>query len=91
MPFAALLVALTGPVVIRAMIALGLGVITYVGFSALVSTVTGYVQSSYASLPLAALQLLALGGWNTAIGILLGAFATRVALISASRLGRVAA
>ncbi|MBK6279114.1 MAG: DUF2523 domain-containing protein [Gammaproteobacteria bacterium] len=89
--WAQLMVALAGAMATRAAIAVGIGWITYAGFTALVSALTSSVLTAWGGLSGSTLQFLALSGANTAIGIVLGAYAVRATLVALPRLGKVSA
>lgn len=89
--FAAWLLELAWPVVKRVLVALGIGAISYSGLSLLGSQVQGLVQGYWGGLPAVALQLLTLGGFSQAVGILLGALSARIALVAVGRIGKLAA
>lgn len=78
-----------GALVKRALLALGLGIITYSGLQAAFDTVQAQVISNYGQMSGASLQLADLAGVGQTIGILLGALAARVGIAVVSRIGRV--
>jgi hypothetical protein len=69
----AALVGLTGPIVARALVALGFSVVTITGVTLVISTLKSSVLSNFGAAPLAALQLIGLGGGWIALGLLFGA------------------
>lgn len=78
-----------GALVKRALLALGLGIITYSGLQAAFSAVQAQVIANYGLISGASLQLADLAGVGQTIGILLGALAARVGIAVVSRIGRV--
>ena len=88
--FANLMVALAGSMAARALLAVGIGWVTYAGFTALVAQLTSAVLSSWGGISGSVLQVLALGGVPTAIGVVLGAYALRATLAGVAKLGKVA-
>lgn len=76
------LVAIATPLVGRVMLALGMGFVTYQGLDALVSAAQSAVIGAYGSMTGPIIQFLGLTGVGQAIGIILSAITTRVALLS---------
>lgn len=83
MTAAAWLLALIGPLVIRGIIALGFTAVTFTGVTALVATLVSSAQTSWASMPAAVLQLVALSGIPEVMGMLFGALTARVTMWAA--------
>ncbi len=81
---AGFIIAITGPVVLRIMMVLGLSVITFTGVTDLVQQLIGSAQSSWGALPSQVLGLAALAGVPEALGIICGAFAARATLWAAT-------
>lgn len=84
--FAGLLQGIAGPVVKKALSALGIGVVSYAAINAALSAVTAAVQSSYGSMTGDVAGILGLAGIGQAIGILLGAMAARISYAQLSKL-----
>ena len=82
------LVAVAGPVVKRAMIALGFGVVSYAGMAAALDAALSAAKSAWAGLSgfPEALALVQMAGVNTAASIIAGALVARVALQSLKKL-----
>lgn len=80
MAFQAMIIALVVPVVKKVMIALGLSVVTYTGFSAILDQITSNVNSNLGSLSGSFADLARLTGFQEAITILLAAFVTRLSI-----------
>lgn len=78
-----------GALVKRALLALGLGIITYSGLQAAFDAVQAQVIANYGQMTGASMQLADLAGVGQTIGILLGALAARVGIAVISRIGRV--
>lgn len=85
---AVFIMSMITPVVGRVLFALGFSVISYVGFDAMFAQIANQAASAYAGMPSAVLGLAGLAGLPEALGILFGALATRVALISATSLAK---
>lgn len=84
MTFAAFLLGMVGPLVIRAFIALGFTAITYTGVTAIVSALVSTAQSNWAALPAGALQLATLSGIPQGLGVVFGAYAALYAIRTAA-------
>ncbi|MFM2276400.1 MAG: hypothetical protein RL211_2272 [Pseudomonadota bacterium] len=74
------LAALVQPLFAKLLLALGFSVVTITGVDVAVNALRNNLASSVGSLPADLLQLFALGGGNLALGIIMGAVATRLAL-----------
>lgn len=85
----AFLSASIGALAKKALIALGLGTITYAGLQSAFDAAQAQVISNYGQMPGAALQLADLAGVGQTIGILLGAMAARVGMVALSKIGKV--
>lgn len=85
--FGTFLVALAAPVVKRAMIALGFGLVSYAAMTAALNAALSAAKSAWAGLSgfPEALALIQMAGVNTAASIIAGALVTRVALQSLKR------
>lgn len=86
---AAFLLSLAWPLAKKVLVALGIGWATYEGLSVLAGAVQTQVISAWGQLGGTTLQLLSLGGWPQAVGILLGALAARAALLAVGKLTKV--
>lgn len=73
----------------RALVALGIGTVTYAGLDVAFGAARDLVISNYGQITGAAAQLISLAGVGQALGIVLGALAARVGLIALSSLGKV--
>jgi hypothetical protein len=86
-PLAALVVALTGPVVRLVLINLGIGLITFAGVTAAVNTLIENARSSYSNLPADMMQIVSLAGFGDALGIIAAAILIRLSLQFMPRIG----
>lgn len=74
------LAALMQPLAARVMLALGMSVVSVAGVDLVINGLRANLAASVGALPADMLALFALGGGNLALGIMLGAVATRIAL-----------
>ncbi len=74
------LLAAVGPLVARAMIALGFTAVTFTGVTAAVNSLVTYAQSYWSVLPYDVLQLAHLTGVPECLGMIMAAYVARVAL-----------
>lgn len=86
---AAFLATAVGPLVKRALVAIGIGTVTYAGLDVAFGAARDLVVSNYGQMSGDVANLVSLAGVGQAIGIILGAMAARVALTALSTLGRV--
>lgn len=80
MPLAAWLLSIATPIVVRVLAQLGVGIVSYIGVEAAVSQLFSLARSSWAGLPSIVLQFMAIGGFNTALGIIAGGVTARLTL-----------
>lgn len=76
------LLAMVSPLIGRILITLGFQVVTITGMELIMLTLRAQLVSNLNSLPAVGLQLFALAGGGTGLGIILGAIATRVVLFN---------
>lgn len=76
---AALLMGLVGPMVLRALTVLGIGLVTFTGVVAGLNAIIQMAQDNWSALPAAMLALASLAGVPQALGLLAGAMVARVA------------
>ena len=76
------LMLLAGPLAIRVLISLGIGIVVYEGVTGAVNTLIGLATSSLSALPAGLAQLAAMTGLHESLAIILGALITRLALAS---------
>jgi hypothetical protein len=84
MTWAAWLLGLAGPLVVNALIALGVGVLTVGGIDLAVNQAMAWLQTSVGGLPADLASLLAMGGIFQGFGYIGGAISARVAIAGAS-------
>lgn len=84
--WATLLLGLTGPIVVRVLTTLGLGIVTYTGFAVVLTTVAQAIQASFNGLPLLAMQIVFLSGLPQGMGIILSALGARIALMQLKKI-----
>lgn len=89
MKFGAFLLAMVSPLVGRILLALGFQVVTLTGMELVMSTLKSMLLTNLNSIPAAGLQLFALAGGGTGLGIILGAIATRLVLINIEKSVRI--
>jgi len=80
MPLASWFLALVTPLVRRALIALGIGVVSYVGLSEILDLLVQQIQTQMGQAPAAIAGIAGLMGVPDAIGIILGGLTARIAL-----------
>jgi len=83
MNMVAWLLALCGPMVIRALIALGFTAITLTGVTVAANALLVIAQNNWSALPVAILQLCNLSGIPQCLGMIAGAYMARVAVWAA--------
>lgn len=76
----AFLAAAVGPLAIRALVAIGFGVVSFTGVQSAFSALTSYAQTYWAGMPAAVLQLATICGVHTALGLVFGAMVGRLAV-----------
>ena len=84
------LLAAAVPLAKKALIAVGIGVISYASIITALNSARDQVTASYGQIGGDVAQLLDLFGFGQFIGIVLGAIAARAAVVVVERLGRVA-
>lgn len=84
-----LLVAVTAPVVTRVLATLGIGIVSYTGFTALLAQANTQIQNSFNGLPADISGLLFLSGVPQAMALILSALAARVAMSQLSKIQRL--
>lgn len=88
-PLVSVILSAAAPLVRKALLALGLGTITYAGLQAAFDAAQAEVISHYGQMPANALELANLAGVAQTIGIILGAISARVGMIALSKIGKV--
>lgn len=74
------LVAAVGPLVIRAIVAIGFTAVTFIGVTELVNTLVQDAQTTWSGMPVAVLQVCTITGIPTCLGMIFAAYTSRVAL-----------
>ncbi|MES2949356.1 MAG: DUF2523 domain-containing protein [Pseudomonadota bacterium] len=83
MPLAAWLLTFIGPLVIRALIAIGITTVTFTGVSATLEALIAMAQQNWSNIGSDVLGLASIAGIPECIGIIAGAMSTRVAMWAA--------
>lgn len=78
--------ALAGPLAKQALVALGFGVVVFVGVDAAVSTALATARSQWAGGGSVIAAYMAMAGVNTALGIIAGGVTARVSMMMLKRL-----
>ena len=81
-PLGAFLSVSIGGLVVRALAAIGIGYISYVGLSIVVGQAITMAQSKYNGLPSAVLNIASLAGFGECMGIITAAITFRTALLA---------
>lgn len=82
----AFLLALAGPLAKQVMIALGFGIVSYVGIDLAVGALLDQARAGWGGMAADVAAYVALSGANTGLSILAGAIVARVSLIPLKRL-----
>lgn len=77
--------AIVGPLVAKVLTSLGMGAVTYIGITVLLSAVRTYLIGSVTGLPADLLAILGLFKLDVAVNIMLSAVAARAALSGVNR------
>lgn len=80
MSWAAWLLSIAGPVLVRALAYIGIAAVTITGVQEAFDALLSSLQGSMAGMPSAVAQIAGLAGFPTAIGIVWGAFNARLTL-----------
>lgn len=84
------LLALAVPLARKILVALGIGWLTYESFGFLVTQLQNAVLGAWGQVGGVTFQLLSLAGVPDSLGIILGGFAARAALMGVAKLGKIA-
>jgi len=84
MTLAAWLLSLVGPLLIQALIAIGVGVLTVTGVDIAVNQAIAWITSAVGGIPSDLANVLALGGVFQGMSYVVGAFVARVTMAGAS-------
>lgn len=85
MTFASLLVSLAGPLVRKALLSLGVGVVTYVGLQSALTAALNASQNAFGGVAAGPAAILAMSGVFTALGIIAGGIVAGVTMIALKR------
>ncbi len=80
MPLATWLLSLVAPFVVRAVLALGFTAITFTGVTVALDSLVSLAQSNWSAISADVLQLATLSGIPQVLGMIMGAYAGRVAV-----------
>lgn len=83
MNLGAFLLALLGPMVVRAIIALGFTAVTFTGVTITANALISTAQSSWSGISVTVLQLASLSGIPEFLGLVFGALVARLAMWAA--------
>lgn len=89
MPLAAFLMSMVGPLVGRVLLALGFSIVTVGGLDLVMGQLKQQVQLAGLQMGADAFNLFQVGGGGIALGIIMGAINTRIALWVATRSTRL--
>lgn len=81
-PLGAFLESAVGPLAVRVLTSLGIGVISYAGLTVSVNAAISYAQTQYTGLPSAVANLAGLAGFGECLGIITAAITFRVAFLA---------
>jgi len=85
----AFLAGSVGALAKKALVAIGLGTVTYAGLQVAFDAAKQQIIVNYGAMPADALQIAGMSGVGETIGIILGALAARVGMVALSHIGRV--
>jgi hypothetical protein len=84
--FSGVLTALAAPLAKKVLAALGMGVVSYAAITAALAAVTSAVTSAYGAITGDLAAILSLAGFGQALGIILGAMASRLTFAQLNKL-----
>lgn len=87
--WARLLLSLAGPLAIRVLAALGLGIVTFVGFDSALTLAFTTIQGQFAAVPADMMGLLYMSGLPTGMAMILSALFARIAIMQVSKIQRL--
>jgi len=87
----AFLLAAAWPLAKKILTSLGIGVLTYQGLTLVAQQLESAIVGAWGQVGGVTLQILSLAGIPQALGILIGGFTAKAALVAIGRIGRVAA
>ncbi len=77
---AAWLMTMAGPLLIKALLAVGIGTLTFTGVTVALNELIGMATTNWASVPVAVLGLASVAAIPQCLGIIAGAFSARVGM-----------
>jgi len=80
LPLAGFLIGLVTPIARKVLVALGIGLVTYVGYSQLIDQVKSHIITQMSGLPAKTMQIITLYGLPESLAIILGAFTTAASI-----------
>lgn len=86
---AAWLVSLAWPIVKKVMVAMGIGYATYEGLSLIGDQIRNQIITHWGQVGGVLMQILSLGGFPAFLGIVLGAFAAKLAMMTLTRITKI--
>lgn len=84
--FFAILQRLLTYIVVKVFIAIGISFVTFTGFTVGLGFIKDYISNKFNSMPSDILQIIMMAGFGHALGLIFGAFAFNVAMLSISKL-----
>lgn len=75
-----MLLGLAAPLASRIFVALGLSIVTYTGLNLILAGIVSYLEGALTGLPVKTLQIASLFGFPEAVGIILAAITTKLAM-----------
>ncbi len=86
---AGFLMGLVGPLARQALVSLGIGLITYVGVDAAVSSALAAAKANFGQIAGSVAAILARAGLFTAVSVLAGGISARLSMLVLKRMGRI--
>jgi len=80
------LLSLSGPIARQVLVALGISVVSFVGFEAGVNMLLGQAKAAWAGMPADVAAYVALSGVNTGLSLIAGAMIGRLSLLPLKQL-----
>lgn len=79
---ATFLINIAGSIAGRAMIALGFGLVSYLGYSQIIDQILSAINQQLSTIPSEIFQIVMLAGMGDVIGIILGAYTSKAVLLT---------
>lgn len=86
-PLGAFLTSYAGFIAVRALMGLGIGIITYGAIGVALESLFTLAQGHYNNIPTFALQIIGLAGFGEAIGMIIGAVTFRLTFLLLPKIG----